>query len=147
MTSVLSFSDTEALATVSPLRTKIALPYWSCNLSVMRVIPCILGRLRDGPRWVSWRQRMSQLFRVYSSATRSCLAHVRPSMLDETIVRAGPDKDPCWWPRASSTDWYLVAMVARRSRRNTGCRRRHCSIAKLGEHWSTVTWWYWLVVW
>ena len=38
---------------------------------------------------------MPRLFRVHSSANRSCLAHVIPSMLDETIHRAGPDKDPC----------------------------------------------------
>ena len=87
--------NTDALSTVSTLHTKIALPYWSCNLSVMRVIPGMRGRLRDGPWWVSWRQSMSQLFRVQSSANIHFLAHVKHSMLDEKILTAVPDKAPC----------------------------------------------------
>ena len=52
---MLSFPDTVALSTVNPLRTKIALPYWSCNLSVMRVVPGISGRLCDGDATVVFR--------------------------------------------------------------------------------------------
>ena len=96
-----SFSDTEALSTVTPLRTKIALPYWSCGRVIsllcesfqVYVGDCVMaqGGVPGGREChkcsVSVQYTVQPIYLAWQ--------HVRPSMLDETILRAGSDKDPC----------------------------------------------------
>ncbi len=76
---------------------KIALSYWSCNLSVMIVIPGMLGRLRDGPR-----QSFSQLFG--QDILLDVCETFNVTLLHQTIRRAGPDK-----PSAQCFEMMLLA--------------------------------------
>ena len=65
----------------------------------MRVIPGIRWRLRDGPGGgvPGGREchKCSVSVQYIVQPIDLDWQHVRPSMLDETILRAGSDKDPC----------------------------------------------------
>lgn len=102
MISTSSLSVQIVLSTDSPLRIKIALPYWLCGISRIRIMPEMQGRNQEGPQCIPCRQRTSQLCWMHRFANISCLVLVRPSMLDD-MHKAGPDKDLCFWPWGSLT--------------------------------------------
>ena len=94
-TSMLFSSLFDVDSMIVPFFASMTLPCFSCGLSMRVVMPSTRGWECLGPRWVSWRQRISHWCSLQSLATSSSLVADSPSTFRDMMVKAGLGGG-CW---------------------------------------------------